>query len=157
MTENTPTVVTMDNKTKILIALPLALIIIFIVAATYIPFQMDLSGSEREVLNFRPENLEIRKKKDVVISSNLRSPIDFSTYAAAYKHASESDLVPQLDYNDKSVSLIVISGNKKMAIINGSLRKEGETIGGMKIARIEPGKVLLKNKGSQWLYLKDTQ
>ena len=157
MTENTPANVTMDNKTKVLIALPLALIFMFIVAAVYIPFQIDLSGSEREILNFRPENLEIRKKKDVVIVSNLHSPIDFRTYTAGYNPASEGDLVRQLDYNDKSLSLIVISGNKKMAVINGSLRKEGETVGGMKIARIEPGKVLLKNKGSQWLYLKDTQ
>jgi len=157
MTENAPVDVTMDNKTKVLIALPLALIVLLIAAAVYIPFQIDLSGPEREILNFRPDNLEIREKKGVVISSNLHSPIDFSTYTAGYSPASESDLVPQLDYNDTSLSLIVISGKKKMAVINGSLRKEGETVGKMKIARIEPGKVLIKNKGSQWLYLKDTK
>ena len=156
MTENAPVNVTLDNKTKVLIALPLVLVFIFIAAAVYIPFQIALSLSEREILNFRPDNLEIRKKKVVVKSSNLHSPINFNAYTPGYSTASLGELVHQLDYNDKSLSLIVISGEKKMAVINGSLRKEGDTVGGMKIARIEPGKVLLKNKGSQWLYLKDT-
>lgn len=157
MIENAPADAPMDNKTKILIALPLVLIITLSVAAVYIPFQIDLSGSEREILNFNPENLEFRKKKDIVISSNLHSPIDFSARIADNSSGLEGDLVHKLDYNDKGLSLIVISGEKKMAVINGSLRKEGDFVDGMKVARIEPGKVLLKDKGSQWLYLKETK
>ena len=149
--------VPVDNKTKVLIALPLALIIIFAVAATYIPFQNALSGAEQKILNFMPENLQIIEKEQVVISNSLHSPFDFSTDTAEYNPGQESDLVPQLDYNDKGLSLIVISGEKKMAFINGILRKEGDKVDGMIIARIEPGKVLLKDKGSQWLYLKDKQ
>ncbi len=157
MTNNAPADVTVDNKSKVLIALPLVLIVILGVAATFIPFQIALSGPEQKILNFRPENLEIKKQREVVISSNLHSPINFGPYTAGYNPGAEGDLVPQLDYNDKSLSLIVISGEKKMAVINGSLLKEGETVGGMKIAKIEPGKVLLKNKRAKWLYLIDTK
>jgi hypothetical protein len=41
--------------------------------------------------------------------------------------------------------------------MNGKLVKEGDRINGMKIARIEEKKILLKNKSSQWIYLKEAQ
>ncbi len=159
MIQNLTADAALDNKTKILIALPLVLIVILGIGATYIPFQIALSGPEERVLNFKPDNLEISKQKEVIISSNLHSPVDFKLPAAASEPEDKDDLVAELDYNDtdKNLTLTVISGDRKMAVINGSLRKVGETVNGMKIARIEPGKVLLKNKKSQWLYIKDTQ
>ncbi len=46
----------MDRKTEIFLALPLVLIIVFVVAAYQIPLKGALSGFEIEMLVFTPVN-----------------------------------------------------------------------------------------------------
>lgn len=143
----------MDNRAKILIALPILLFIILVLAANYIHVEEHLSGAEAHILGYTPSDIKIMERKVVLAKSSFKSPFDYRSAAAEQKDVKESDLVPEIDYNDKSLSLIVISGERKMAIINGNPLKEGDIVDGMKIARIEPGRVLLKNKSSRWLYL----
>ena len=59
-------------------------------------------------------------------------------------------LAPQAE---GGLSLIVIIGKSRMAIIKGVVVKEGDSIDGVKIARIETDRVLLKDKTTQWLYM----
>ena len=44
----------MDNKTKILIAFPVILVIILMFVAGYVPFDKDFSAAEEQILEFIP-------------------------------------------------------------------------------------------------------
>ena len=147
----------MDRKTGIFIALPLVLIIVFVMAAYHIPLKGALSGFEIEMLTFTPSDLKVRIKQITHKIGDLDGYFDFESIVAGNATENEDDLVKENGYNDTGLSLIVISGKKKMAIMNGKLVKEGDSINGMKIARIEEKKILLKNKSSQWIYLKEAQ
>ncbi len=147
----------MDRKTEIFLALPLVLIIVFVVAAYQVPLKGALSGFEIEMLTFTPSDLKVRIKQITHKIRELDGYFDFDSAVAYNAAEDEDDLVKKNGYNDTGLSLIVISGKKKMAIMNGKLVKEGDSINGMKVARIEEEKILLKNKSSQWIYLKEAQ
>ncbi len=144
----------MDNKTKILIAFPVALVIILIIAANHVPFGQDLSNAEKQVLEFVPADLKIEEEKMAAVSGKLKSPVEFIHVETLRRPVSKNEPTPQKEHDERNVSLIVISGGKKMAIIEGRLVKEGDRVYGTKVAAIEPGRVLLENETSQWLYLK---
>ena len=144
----------MDNKTKILIAFPVALVIILIIAANHVPFVKDLSNAENQVLEFIPVDLKIEEEKMAAVSGKFKSPMEFIHAETVRRPASKVEPVPQKNHDERSISLIVISGGKKMAIIEGRLVREGDRVDGTKVAAIEPGRVLLEDETSQWLYLK---
>ena len=62
-------------------------------------------------------------------------------------------LVDEVEEKDPVVSLIVISGKNKMAMIEGAPVKEGEYYDDKRIVKIEPDRVLLKNVKSKWVYI----
>ncbi len=143
----------MDNKTKILIAFPVILVIILIFAAGYVPFSKDFSVAEEQILEFITSDLKIKEVKRLLVSGGTNSPIDFKQSQIVKKSVSKGNTAPQEDHIENNVSLIIISGKRKMAIIDGRLLMEGDQIDGALIAAIEPGRVLLKNKISQWVYM----
>ena len=91
--------------------------------------------------------------KRLFVSGGINSPIDIKQPQIVRKSASKGDTVPQKDHIEKNVSLIIISGKRKMAMIEGRLLRVGDQIDGAIIAAIEPGRVLLKSKISQWVYM----
>jgi len=138
------------DKTRVFIALPLVCSIIFAVLALYVPFDNAVSDAELEVLDFRPSALKILTKTLIARTSSREGPFDFTYAKSAPKHdSSHGNNKPET-----SVSLIVISGKNRMAIIDGRTVKEGDSIGGMRIAKIESDRILLQDRSSQWLYLK---
>jgi hypothetical protein len=144
----------MENRTKILIALPPVLIIILIAVAHYIPFEKGLSNMEIRILEFAPIDLSIKEKQKIYMGRDLRGLWGFK------EEVNNDDIILQdapitsgIDYSNRALSLIVISGEKRMAIIGGVLVKEGDMINGIKIAKIETNRVLLKNKSLKWIYL----
>lgn len=143
----------MNNKTKILLLLPPVLIVLCIVAANSIPFDQSFSESESQFLDFISSDLKISKQKMVKIADNIKGPFDFTRSKAQVPE----DKVSEIDYNENSLSLTVITDDARMAIINGELVNEGETVAGMKILRIEPERVLTNNKTAEWLYLEKTK
>jgi hypothetical protein len=143
----------MNNKLKILIAFPFVFTIILFVIAGYVPFKAGFTETEGRILAFTPSDLAIKDRQAVLLSREITIPIDFSAADKGEKPVKPGDLVQGIDYNDSNLSLIVVSGNRKMAIIRGALVREGDSIEGMKIARIEPDRVLLKNKTERWIYL----
>jgi len=152
----------MDNKTKILIVLPPLLITVLIVIATkFISFKEELTETERSILEFTPSSIEIiniKRGKTIHTDKELKGLLDFSSSSIAQRYPStEGNLSSTRDYNEKKLSLIVITEGSKMAIINGIVAKEGDSINGVKIAKIEADRVLLKNKDMQWLYLKEVK
>ncbi len=143
----------MDNKTKIFIAFPFVFIIILLVAANYIPLASEPSETEGQILAFIPAGLSIKDSPMVSVSGEIKSPIEFLAAPAELDQGKKDDIVAEISYNDSDLSLIVVSGARKMAIIKGLLVREGDSIDSLKIAAIEPDRVLIKNKTEKWLHL----
>lgn len=141
------------DRTRAFIALPLVVIVIFAVSAFNINFDSVISDAETEVLGFRPSALQIISKTFISRTTNREGPFDFAHAKPATGHYSlHGGNTPETN-----VSLIVISGKKKMAVIDGRTVKEGDSIGGMRIAKIESDRILLQDRNSQWLYIKEEQ
>lgn len=149
----------MDDKTKILIFFPLTAVIILAVIACYLPFKRGLSASEESVLNFNPAGLAIKDVQKVSLNPDFKSLLDFTFIAAEDTAQTDNASVPannSIASNDLSVrglSLIIISGENRTAIIKGVPLKEGEQIADMKVVKIEPDRVLIKDKTLQWMYM----
>lgn len=151
----------MDRKMWIFIAFPLILVIIFILVANSIHFAVDerlpralkgeLSEAERQALASTPS--------DIIIKQTLRGRVE-SFVQGSFPPVALEALVPQeapeADFTIKDgLSLIVVGERSRMAIIKGIVVKEGDSIDGMKVAKIEPRRVLLKNKTTHWLNMEE--
>ncbi|RJQ56986.1 MAG: hypothetical protein C4526_00375 [Nitrospiraceae bacterium] len=147
----------MDNRTKILIAFPFVFIIILFIAAAGVPFREEVTGAEEQILAFSAAGLDIRETPAVSFAGEINIPMKFDIPETVVTAAAESDTAPGNNYNNSSVSLIVVSGKRKMAVIRGVIVREGDSFDGMKIAEIGPDRVLLKNKTEKWLYLEKTK
>ena len=141
------------DKTRVFIALPIVIILILAVSGFYVPYDTGVSDAEMEVLDFRPAALKIITKTIISRTINREGPFDF----AHAKRAPGHDSLSGENKPETNVSLIVISGEKKMAVIDGVTVKEGDSIGGMRIAKIESNRILLQDRSSQWLYIKEEQ
>lgn len=151
-----------DNKTKIFIAFPVILVIIFILVANSIHFAVDerllralegkLSESERQALALTPSELMQKMRVSrVAVESFVRGSFPPEALEALVP---ETTLEPEFTIKD-GLSLIVVSERSRMAIIKGIVVKEGDSIDGVKVAKIEPMRVLLKNKTTHWLHMEE--
>lgn len=143
----------MDNKTRFFIILPLALILVFIFAAIHIPFESGMSETEMRISDIKYNDLEIKKKQDIQTMRAATSPLVFNLPGTVNDLTGETGSTPQNEFNNINVSLIVISGKNKMAIIRGEPVKEGDYIDDKRVVKIEPDRVLLKNKRVRWIYV----
>lgn len=149
----------MDNKTKILIFFPLTVVIILAVIACYLPFKRGLSAPEENVLNFAPAGLAIKDVQSVSANPDIEGPLDFTFIAdpdtVLPDNAAVPDNKPTIsnDLTLRGLSLIIISGENRTAIIKGVPLKEGDQIADIKIVKIEPDRVLIKDKTLQWMYM----
>jgi len=136
-----------------MILLPLIIIVLLVAAAGLVPMEMSLSETEQMLLDFKASDLTIKARQGMGLTQYVKGPFEFSIKQAKPR----DDKVKQIDYNDTRLSLVVISDNSKMAIINGQVLREGDRINGMKVKKIEPERVLIKDKESEWLYLENTK
>lgn len=140
-----------DIKTKILVMAPVAFAIILLSFANTIEFEDGLSSFERQALNFEYRRLNIQEKEVVVLVKRLKGPLypdplDPDNFSGGAEIAEEP---PRPE-----VSIISISGNSKMAIIQGILVKEGDIFNDARVVKIESERVLLKNGKNKWIYIK---
>ena len=150
----------MNIKIKILIVFPIVLIIIFIVMAGYINFKDTFPVIDRQVTDLIPSGTLIKQENRIKSGYDLKSPIDFTFEGSQDSFPSISlDTLAHRGYNGNNLlSLTVISGKTRMAIIKGTVVKEGDIMDGMKIIKIEPDRVMLKNNNtSTWLYMEDAK
>jgi len=147
----------MDNKLKILIAFPFVFIIILFIAAGYIPFKTGVTESEDRILTFTPSVPALKERREIPVPAEMKIPFHFRASERNEAAGQNRTTVTNMDYNDYMLSMIVVSGKRKMAIIRGILVREGDNFGDMKISKIEPDRVLLKNKTERWLYLEKSK
>lgn len=80
----------------------------------------------------------------------LRNPMESSSSERkSYPPVKLGDIAP---VDQQRVSLVLIRGEKKIAILDNLVVREGDSINEGRIARIEKSGVLVKNKeGERWL------
>lgn len=138
-----------DIKTKASIIAPAAAAVMLLLLATGISFENGLSKTEQQVLDFEYRDLTVREEEDALTVDTAEGPLDWGRETSGYETPERSG--PAAGTDDIEVSLTIVSGETKMAIIQGVLVKEGDLIDDKKVIRIEPGRVLLKNKINQWV------
>lgn len=151
----------MDGRLKILAVLPFLLVIVSFITTKVVNFESALTAKEKQVLEFTPEKIEMIERQALVVKNDLKGPIKTikSTLSRDFPSKPLSVIAPQIARNggekiiEGTVSLIVIGGEKKIAIVNGVVVKEGDSVGGMKIAKIEKDRILIKSNGTKWLHL----
>lgn len=156
----------MDKKIKIKIAVPFLLIALGASAAWLIDFPLSLDRSESKLEKFKSEKLEMpiktRKK-----TAGFKNPFDVITAkqvvpanpAAALLDMPVADSINTaslLASSDVKVSVIVIGNKNRVAIINGSVVREGDKLGRITIEKIERERVLVtENMTKKWIHLEE--
>ncbi len=151
----------MDRRLKILTVLPFLFVIASFIATKVVNFNSVLTAKEKQALEFVPEKIEVIERQALVVKNDMKGPIEIikSTLSRDFPSKSLSVIAPQTarDEGEKIiegiVSLIVTGGERKIAIVNGVVVKEGDSVDGMKIAKIEKDRILIKSNGTKWLHL----
>lgn len=153
----------MDRKMMIQIALPFFLIIMSLIISKFITFQPLLTTKEMGILNSVPDKINLNERQPLMLSEDLKSPMEMiKAPAKGFPSIPLSAIAPQTSAevekpSEIKVSMIAVSEQKKIAIVSGIVTKEGDSISGMKVLRIEKDRILLKdirqNGGTKWAYL----
>jgi len=152
-----------DNNLKLLFALPFLLLAVSFVIVDFIPFSSVLTPEEMQVITFTPDDLTLPKTDKTTVDVDLSQPLALIRVQEDAQRSSPDQpaAMPQ-----RKVQMIVIGGLKKMAVIDGTLVREGDSLGTLIVKTIESNRVLVKNVATgaenapeasqQWLYLEDT-
>ncbi len=155
------TILMIDTRTKILIASPIVLIIILAISANYLNLEQWLKADMQrgmeggiQQLEITPSDIAKRQAQDTYAVKDLKGPIEFVAAPAAFPAEALDKIAPQaVDRLEGGISLIVIGEKKRMAIIKGAVVNEGDNVEGVRIVKIEPNRVLVKDKTTKWLYM----
>jgi hypothetical protein len=149
-----------ETKTNILILCIPTLVVLILVLVSQVRFGAALSPQERALLDFHSDGLPQVFHRPPPAVGPIASPIPLVLVSEKdYPRELLTDVAPQganATAVDRPllVSLIVVSRNKKFAIINGVVAKEGDAVDQYRVVKIERNRVLLQSKeGKQWLRL----
>ena len=139
----------MDRHFLIVISCSIAAIILIVFGISQLNFDLSLSPAEKAILLFRYEKQNIKERQFPIVSV-LKNPMEAGPMERKnYPPVKLSDIAPS---EQQRVSLVLIRGEKKIAIIDSLVVREGDTINEGRVARIEKGGVLVRNKeGERWL------
>ncbi len=146
----------MDNKSIIFIAFPFILVIILVIIAGYFPFDREWSPAENIVRNFSPANLAVRDRVVERVKQIIQGPFDFE-YIRVQREEKTVGQEGEEKLPEYLLTLVVISGEEKRAVVNGSIVQEGDRITKGKIMKIEKDRVLLKDKTLHWIQMGKVQ
>ena len=142
----------MNRQFVILMACSVLAVALTIIVVSEVTFGPALSPAEKGVLLFQHDKLTIKERQPMVVAG-LKGPIEIGTVARmGYPPVKLADIAPPDKPAGARVSLVLVRGNKRIAIVDSLVVKEGDSISGGRVARIEKGGVLVKSKeGEQWL------
>jgi len=147
-----------DQKiTLLIVSIPLiAILTIFMISK--VTFGLSLSPMERKLFSFNHETIPKIAERPIMHTGSLKSPIILTKSSVkGFPDTPLTVLSPPsspASPAEKRVSMILINKNKKIAVIDGKLLNEGDTLDKHRISKIEKDRVLLKNKeGEKWLKL----
>jgi hypothetical protein len=137
-----------------LVSIPVvAIIIIFMVSR--VELSPSFSPAEQKVFNFTNEQTpRIEERRQLVVGS-LKSPIDLTKGSEqGFPKTALAEIAPSQEVTENKVSFIFVNQKRKVAIVDGKLVHEGDTVDNHRVAKIEKNKILLKSKeGEKWLKL----
>ena len=137
----------MDRQFITIMTCSLVVIVLVIFGISQIDFDLSLSPAERGVLLFRYEKQTIKERQPHV-ASVLKNPMELSSgERKGYPPVKLTDIAP---VDRQRVSFVLIRGEKRIAIVDNLVVREGDSINNGRIARIEKGGVLVKNKEGEW-------
>lgn len=140
----------MPKQLMILAIAPFILIPAAGIIAMKINLEPQLTPNELKVLEFTEDEIGLTERETSAIKRALRSPMEIVT------KETEAPLVTtkEEDKIDLKISMIVITKRGGMAIVNGMVVSVGDSVEGLKIARIEKNRILLDdNRGKRWIYI----
>lgn len=126
-----------------------AAIVLIVFGVWQVNFDLSLSPAEKGILLFKYEKQIIKERQFPMVAA-LRNPMESSSSERkSYPPVKLGDIAP---VDQQRVSLVLIRGEKKIAILDNLVVREGDSINEGRIARIEKSGVLVKNKeGERWL------
>ncbi|HAK88648.1 MAG TPA: hypothetical protein DHV16_07570 [Nitrospiraceae bacterium] len=143
----------MDKKLVLISAAPLIAIALGVVISSSAKFKPFMSPGEKQILAFYHQKTKISFKQPAPVPS-LANPISLEAPKVAFPKVPLDKMAPppEAKAEEKKVSLILINGGRKIAIINGIIVNEGDSIDSMRVEKIERGRVLLKDKmWAKWI------
>lgn len=157
----------MERKIKIQVALPFLLIVVSLFTLKIIKFKPVLTPAEMRMLNFVSEKIDVSERQPFTVYKDMRSPIGIVKLTPeGYPSIPLSKVAPQIQtegaLHELKVSMIIVNKNTRMAIVNGTVVKEGDGIGSTKAIKIEKNRLLVetiapslsnKRKETRWVYL----
>jgi hypothetical protein len=157
-----------DRKLLYLLAVPFAGMLIPLGLWYAVTLKPSLTMQENNLLRFYPPEMTISRLDAATVSgivcpvstASLR-PTETGTAApASYPSVPLASLAPIVGKNATRVNqgssffltLVMLNGAKKLAIINDRVLREGEMLNGYRVTRIEKDKVRLNGKrGDLWI------
>ncbi len=143
-----------NNKQIILLTLPFVAVSLAVFALSYVKFKPALLPMEQKLSGLAYEKVKIIRRQPLVVTA-ADSPIALEKQASLrrdYPQAPLSTVAPPAAAEEMKVSFILINGGRRMAIINGVVVNEGDTVNQKKVAKIEKNRVLIKDeRGERWI------
>lgn len=149
---------------KILVAVPFALIPLALIIGKSVSFErIVLTPGELAVLEYAGpshENIEVIERGTLAASAKIAK---FNPFLAIDEKQASFPGGPGQEPDGQAgdgrlhVTLTVLNEKGNMAVINDRLVREGDSIRGMKVKRIENNRVLLVDRKSAPLYLEGSK
>ncbi|BCB97122.1 hypothetical protein JZK55_20440 [Dissulfurispira thermophila] len=143
----------LDNKQVLMIISPVVITFFCVIILLHIKFKPSLSPLEQTLYGFSHQKLQVTKRLPVTITV-LEMPIHMEDVPlkTGYPQVPLEKIAPVEKEMEIRVSLILINGGRKIAIINGNVLKEGDIFNQNIVAKIEKNRVLIKDKkGERWI------
>ena len=147
-----------DKKFISTMSLPFIVMVFSAILLSFVKFKPGLPVSETRPQAPLYSGVNILKRTPVIATS-LKSPIQIPAASSkkGFPGISLSEIAPQQPLaEERKVSLVLINGKRKMAIINGIVVREGDSISNSRVIKIEKNRVLLKDKLRQeWVKIEE--
>lgn len=154
-------------KLKLLALLPFILIIAAGYAAYNINVAYEMTAEDKQILGFEVQNVSLPERK-AVTDKALEMPTLIEKvmgYREAVPSAEDKKKAPE--QVQLIVTMIIVSDKGNMAIVNGTVVREGDSVANQTIIQIEPARILVEyalspgekgktktnTKGTKWVNL----
>ncbi len=142
------------SRFLLMVAIPFAALVASFFLAQLINFSPPVSPREQGLIALSEEGalLSLREPEQAV---SLPNPFRATgPDGKGYPGTPLAALAPAGGEAAPALSFILINNTRRLAILNGKVVTEGESVDGAHVMRIEKKRVLLKSKGGQeWLAL----
>lgn len=144
-----------NNRSRFLLfcTIPAVTLLVAFAASRSVRFDPPITPQEQALsaVQVEPLSLDLRTVPEV---HGIASPFRTSSGdKAGYPETPLAEMAPG-NAQTRSLTFILMNAERKIAIINGQVVREGDRFEGSRIARIEKTRVLVKGKGGQeWLVL----